>query len=87
MASPVRKKPLPLRLSPSPKGVDFKGKGKGKGKEKERRSVFETLPREIIQQSVPPSPMGSVRRFIRVWWLIGSMIEYCMRRTLTPSIH
>lgn len=65
MASPVRKKPLPVRLSPSLRDVDFKGKGKGK--ERERRSVFETLPREIIQQSVPPSPTGSVRRFIRLW--------------------
>lgn len=64
MASPVRKKPLPVRLSPSSKSVEFKGRGRGK--EKERRSVFETLPREIIQQFVPPSPIGSVRRSIRL---------------------
>jgi hypothetical protein len=53
MASPVRKKPLPVRLPSSPvKDVDYKGKGKGK--EKERRSAFEILPREIIQQFVGP---------------------------------
>ncbi|CUS09917.1 unnamed protein product, partial [Tuber aestivum] len=68
MASSVRKKPLPARLPLSLKDVDFKGKGKGK--EKQRGSVFETLPREIIQQilyAADPNTFDSLTLVNSAW--------------------
>ncbi|RPA97493.1 hypothetical protein L873DRAFT_1742145 [Choiromyces venosus 120613-1] len=68
MASPVRKKPLPVRAPLSPINVDFKEKGKGK--EKERRSAFETLPREIIQQilyAADPNAFDSLTLVNSAW--------------------
>ncbi|KAG0131193.1 hypothetical protein HOY82DRAFT_608363 [Tuber indicum] len=72
MASPVRKKPLPVRLPLSPQNVDFKGKGKGKGKGKEREcgSGFERLPREIIQQilyAADPNTFDSLTLVNSTW--------------------